>query len=91
MQGKYERIDKKAESSQGLGFRIGGEPKHSTNDRRSDGKAIDKRLKPSFDCFICNENHFTKDWPKREKLNAIVVGVGDEDITYVNPVCVFSG
>jgi len=30
-----------------------------------------KCTKPNFACFICDGSHFTKECPKREKLNAI--------------------
>lgn len=68
-----------------------GERKCTADDERSDGKAIGKGSKPKFHYFICDGNHFAKDYLKRENLNAIIVGDGDDGIAYVNLVHVFNG
>ncbi|KAG6478499.1 hypothetical protein ZIOFF_061942 [Zingiber officinale] len=42
-------------------------------------------------CFLCNDPHFPKDYPKREKLNALLLGDKEDDYeqevaTLVNPL-----
>jgi hypothetical protein len=52
-----------------------------------------KSTKPNFTCFICDGLHFAREFPKREKLNAIRAGDSEEDegvVTHVNPMCVIN-
>ena len=52
-----------------------------------------KSTKPNFTCFICDGQHFARECPKREKLNAIRVGDSDEDegvVMHVNPMRVIN-
>jgi hypothetical protein len=52
-----------------------------------------KSTKPNFTCFICDGPHFTRECPKREKLNVIRAGDSDEDegvVTHVNPMHVIN-
>ena len=72
--------------------RFGGEePRQAAGVGRSDVKAKGKGTNSNLRCFICEGNHFARECPKREKLNAIVVEDGDEDTTYANPMRVLNG
>jgi hypothetical protein len=68
----------------------GGEPRQAAGVGRSYVKAKEKGMNLNS-YFICEGNHFARKCPKREKLNAIVVEDGAEDMTYVNPIRVLSG
>ena len=49
--------------------------------------------KPNLTCFICDGPHFAREFPKREKLNAIRAGNNDEEegvVTRVNPMRVLN-
>jgi hypothetical protein len=69
----------------------GGEPRQAASVGRSNVKAKEKGMNMNVSCFICEGNHFARECPKREKLNAIVVEDGAEDTVYVNPIRVLSG
>jgi hypothetical protein len=64
---------------------VGGEPIHASNDGRSIEKAFGKGSKQN------SGKHFAREFLKREKINAIDVGDGDEDTTDVNHMRVLSG
>jgi hypothetical protein len=52
-----------------------------------------KCTKPNFACFICDGSHFTKECPKREKLNAIWVRDSNKDeqaVMHINPMRVLN-
>ena len=70
---------------------VGGEPIHASNDGRSIEKAFGKGSKPNSRCFKGDGKHFAREFLKREKINAIDVGDGDEDTTDMNHMCVLSG
>nr|TKS05767.1 hypothetical protein D5086_0000129830 [Populus alba] len=70
---------------------IGEEPRQVAGMVRSDVKAKGKGMNSNLRYFICDGNHFARECPKWEKLNAIGMEDGAEDTTYVNPIRVLSG
>lgn len=53
-----------------------GKNKNNQNlkDKTNKNESVDEKRKPRYPCFICDEDHFTKDCPHREEFSKFVKG-----------------
>jgi len=48
--------------------------KQNSKDKTDKNESTNEKRKPRYPCFICDEDHFTKDCPHRAEVSKIVKG-----------------
>jgi hypothetical protein len=87
---KFKTRDKRDEKRKKKKFCGGG---YEPGIDKGKGKQADVQQsrdfsKPNTSCFICGGPHYTREWPKKERLNAILVDDSEQEdtVTHINPI-----
>ena len=87
---KFKTRDKRDEKRKKKKFGGGG---YEFGIDKGKGKQTDVQQsrdfsKPNTSCFICGGPHYTRECPKKERLNAILVDDSEQEdrVTHINPM-----
>ena len=89
---KFKARDKRVGKSKNKKLGEGGYRPFIDKGKAKQIEASMKKAKPNVGCFICGGPHYAKEYPKREKLNAILIDESEteETVTHINPIRVLN-
>ncbi|XP_061956833.1 uncharacterized protein LOC133678522 [Populus nigra] len=84
-----KRDDKRDEKFGGGGYKPGFD---KGKGKQADVQQSRDSNKPNSGCFICGGPHYARECPKKERLNAILVGESEQEeaVTHINPMRVLN-
>jgi len=91
---KFKTRDKRDEKRKKKNFGGGGYKPGFDKGKGKQAEAQQSRdfNKPNAGCFICGGPHYARECPKKERLNAILVGDSEQEeaVTHINPMRVLN-